>query len=277
MKNITISQGWVTPAPSEVEVLPVGDLISDTALIMSKLDKKGAADLFKTLLEDIDFNYFKVGGVLHTMKEKGWFVGDYSSYVEEVFGIRAAKGYYLTSIYENLVKSGLTWEEVKHIGWAKMRTVCKLLATATKDEQAEWLRKADQLTHVQLQANINALKAGESYTEAEQNASKLKTITFKLYEDQFPTMEAAVKKAKEDLGTDSDIQAVDLIFQSYISDSFDLIVTDDFMKEQLGKLGVVKTIELLGETYPNSVIRMHDTSNGPEYFDVSIPEGEINT
>jgi hypothetical protein len=234
-----------------VEVLPKGDLISDTALQMSKLDKDGARELFKELLEDIDFNYFKIGGVLYTMKEKGWYVGDYSEYVENVMGIRAAKGYYLTSIYENLVKSGLQWEEVKHIGWSKMRVIAKFLAKGTKEEQFEWLNKANHMTHVQLQANVKALKAGEGYTKAEETSSKIKTITLKLYEDQLPTAEAAIKKAKEELGTDSDIQAIDIIMQSYISDSFDLIITDDFIEEQLKKLGKDKVIELVDKLFPS--------------------------
>lgn len=234
---------------SKVEVLPSGDLISDTALEMSRLSKEEAAKLFKVLLEDIDFNYFKIGGVLYTMKLNGWYVGDYSSYVEEVMGIRAAKSYYLTSIYENLVKSGLQWDEVKHIGWSKMRVIAKFLSESTRDEQTEWLHKAEYMTHVQLQANVKALREGEGYTEAEETSSKIKTITLKLYEDQLPTAEAAIKKAKEDLDTESDIQAIDMIMQSYISDSFKPIVTEDFIEEQLSKLSLQGACELMEKVF----------------------------
>lgn len=237
---------------TNVEVLPTGDLISDTALEMSKLSKEDAAKMFKGLLENIDFNYFKIGGVLYTMKLNGWYVGDYSEYVENVMGIRAAKGYYLTSIYENLVKSGLQWEEVKQIGWSKMRVIAKFLSEATRDEQSEWLHKAEHMTHVQLQANVKALKSGESYTNAEEVSSKIKTITLKLYEDQLPTAEAAIRKAKEELGTESDIQAIDLIMQSYISDNINVLVTEDFVKEQFLKLGFQNVLNLMEEIFPEA-------------------------
>lgn len=247
-----------------VEVLPSGDLISDISLKMSKLNKEEAADLFKTLLEDVSLNYFKIGGILYTIKQNQWFVGDYSSYVESVMGIRAAKAYYLTCIYENLVKSGLHWEDVKHIGWSKCRVIVKLLSTSSKEEQIEWLNKAKTLTHVQLQANVTALKAGESYTEAEEKSSKLKTITFKLYEDQFPTLETAVRKAKEDLGTDSDIQAIDIIFQSYITDKFDLIITDNFIEEQINKRGLNLTMSNLYSAFGEAEVKSYVNKGNPK-------------
>jgi hypothetical protein len=122
---------------------------------------------------------------------------------------------YLISTYTKLVESGVAWEQVSHLGWTKLKEIAGILTPKNVKSIA---KKAETMTVLQLQEWVEKEKAKAqaggkpaSETPDEDGASKLTTKTFKVKPDQKETIEAAIEKAKVQIGTNSDTVAIEHI------------------------------------------------------------------
>lgn len=209
--------GGVTEvAKPKAEILP-SDVIHSTAnAIENVADATEAENMVRTLLEDTEFNAFKIGGYLAVISAKGWFGehANFKDYVEKVFGLHYRKANYWVNIYTGLLEAQVSWDQVKGLGWTKLK---ELVGILTPENVAEWVAKAESMTTLQLIEHIKADKKGGTVISNDGSGqSDVTTKTFKLHPDQKETVEGAVAKAKQIAGTDSDAVALENIALEFL-------------------------------------------------------------
>ena len=196
------------------------DVLQTTAHDIENIkDAKTAEAMVREFMEDTEFTYFKLGGVLCVIDTKEWFgaQGNFRDYVEVTLGIGYRKARYLMSIYTALLDADIPWDKIKDLGWTKTMVLIEIL---TQENVDEWIAKAKTMTVLQLQEEVKAAKKALAGTSGEpEEASSVSTKTFKLHKDQRETLDAALDKAKGASGTEHDPVALEYICLEYIAPS----------------------------------------------------------
>jgi len=206
------------------------DLIAKSATVIEKLTKDKAFAMVTQLLDDSDFNLFKVGGALAVIQDNGWYNDEgFSSlkeFVESRYDMEYRKAMYWIAIYKALVESGVPWTSVKGLGWSKLRLIASVLTLENVDEYVEL---AKDMTQRQLAEYVKSQKKGSldsnktdddsepTTQQAVADAKKVTTMTFKVHEDQKEIIREAIDTAKNDADTEFDTVALEAICMSYIS------------------------------------------------------------
>jgi len=209
-----------TEAKSETAVIgkkkveKTGNLILDIAHEVETLTKTKALNEADRLAENIEVNYFKLGGILKLINDNSWFEGfeAFDDFVEEKYGFASRKARYLISIYENLVTKMIPWEKVSHLGWTKLKDLAPVLTPENVDD---WVAKAEKLTVKELQAVLKA-EAGEGGEKIQKTTEDVIKISFKLKADQADIVTQALAKAKGELHTEFDSVAIENICSGYV-------------------------------------------------------------
>lgn len=201
------------------EISPDLDLIVQTSHEVENLNAESAIGLAHKLIEDTEFSFFKLGGVLAAIQSNEWWQGQgyetFKQFIEEEFSMPYRKAMYFVAIYNGLIESGVPWEKVKNLGWTKLKELSSIL---TLDNMDGWIEKASSMTTIQLQEEIKNSATGPA-TEGAAEQTKVTTVqtmTFKLHEDQKEIVRAAVDKAKKDFNTEFDAVAIEHIATSYL-------------------------------------------------------------
>jgi len=221
-------------APSEAMMTkkkvkkPAGKLTAakepDALVLMAheceNMSQEQAFEALPSLLETVDSNYIKLGGVLAVIRDHEWWkAGGYETFskcLEEKFGLQYRKGAYLIQTYENLISSGVAWSKVKELGWSRLRVVSSVL---TKENVDEWVEKAKGLTVLQLYDVVKAFKAQTLETSGikpDEIENTTTTISFKVHVDQKETIKQAVEKARKEANTEFDAVALEAICINYL-------------------------------------------------------------
>ena len=197
-----------------------GNLIHDVAVEIENLTKTKALNQAAQLSEDIEANYFKLGGVLKLILSQQWYDGfpSFDSFVLEKFGFQVRKAHYLIQIFTNLVDKQIPWENVSHLGWTKLKDLAPIL---TLENLEDWVKKASTPTTVmELQAMIKAQSgSNEGATESSKTTSDSVLLKFKLHNDQAEQVQTALAKAKGELTTDFDNVALAGICTGYLANA----------------------------------------------------------
>jgi hypothetical protein len=210
-----------TTAQAAAEVVAIKPKAKETNLILviaqevESMTKTKALNSAEKLAEDIETNYFKLGGVLKLIGDNSWFEGfeSFGSYVYEKFGFQERKARYLMGIYTDLVSKQIPWEKVGHLGWTKLKDLAPLLTLENVDE---WVAKAEKLTVIELQAAIKATMAPTGDTSST-TTDDVSTLKFKVKQDQKEVIQTALAKAKGELGTEFDNVALENICAGYVA------------------------------------------------------------
>jgi hypothetical protein len=208
-----VAQTQQTVAVGKTKNAKTGNLILDIAHEVEGLSKTKALNKASELAEDIEVNYFMLGGVLQLINDNSWFEGfpDFDSFVFEKYGFQGRKARYLIAIYDSLVKKQIPWEKVSHLGWTKLKDLAPVLTLENVDE---WVAKATPVTVAELQAMLKASATGTE-TPAKTKAD-LVTIKFPLKTDQAEIVQQALAKAKGELKTEFDTVALENICAGYL-------------------------------------------------------------
>lgn len=175
----------------------------------------------KALSEQSGFNDFVLGGLFTRLSEVGDF-GEFKSfgdYVQAMHDTKYRKARYLMAIYETLVGLQIPYDEVKHVGWTKLKELTPVL---TAENYKDWMAKAVAMNTDSLIAEVKASLQSTMDTYGEQGDQPVKTVvskTLKLHPDQLETFNAAVEMSKGVIGTDVDTVAVDHIMQEYLGNA----------------------------------------------------------
>lgn len=236
----------------------VSDLILDTVEQLENLTSEQAIPMARELMESTGFNNFKLGGLLNRISEEGWWddgeCESFKAYINQEFGLGFRKAAYLMNIYTALVESGVKWEQVKALGWTKLRELVSIL---TPDNVDEWVEKAKDMTVIQLQEYIKAAKQNESKgpdAPPKEEPKKVTTKTFKLHEDQVETVETALARAREEGETEFDAVALDYICMRYLSNDTGKAKKAAPAKIDAAafqKLGAEEVLSIFEKAFPN--------------------------
>lgn len=241
---------------STAETVAEDDLIVKTAHEIENLKEDKAFKLIPTLMNNIDHDGFRLGGVLSVIQSQGWFMNkgyeNFRAYVEAECGIQYRKAMYLIQIYNGLVESGVQWHQVGHLGWTKLKELAPILTFHNVDE---WVGVAENMTVLQLQEHIKAASAGtESGSSPEKadadTSKKTTTLTFKLQEDQKTTIREALDKCKHETGTEFDAVALEAIALDYMGGESKLKKIPTLVELMTGK-SPEEVLEAFGEVFPD--------------------------
>jgi hypothetical protein len=241
-------------AKAKVKKTHTGDLIHDIAAEVEHLTKDKALKQADSLAEDIETNYFKLGGILNKIQEQGWYegFGTFQEYAEEKFGIKDRTIRYMIRIYKDLVEKQIPWEKVAHLGWTKLKElsgVFKVNEDGT-DNVDEWVEKAEKLTVKELQALLKQ-EGGDDETSGKQT-TQITVLKFKLINDQTDTVQSALAKAKGEVSTDHDEVALESICGAYLGNAITIqkqeAATD--LVEALKALSWEDALNLLDASHP---------------------------
>lgn len=225
-----------------------GNLIADVAQEVENLNKQKALNLAAQLAEQIDTNYFKLGGVLKLIFDQSWFEGaeSFDVFVYERFGMKSRKARYLMDIYTELVTKNIPWEKVAHLGWTKLKDLAKVLTAENIDE---WVAKAEIATVIELQAMLKATAPADG-SAPPTTVDDVKTMKFKLKADQVETVQEALNKAKAEAGTEFDNVALEMICTGFLGGSVEVATKEVDLKALFAQVGWETVLMTFGEVFP---------------------------
>lgn len=195
------------------------DLIHSIAVEVENLTKTKALNAAAKLSEDIDTNYFKLGGILKLIRTQQWWEGysSFDEFVYEKFGFQIRKALYLIDIYTNLVDKQIPWEKVGHLGWTKLMYLAPVLTLENLDD---WVTRANAPTTVaQVVAMIKAGSGENATAETVAATSDQTLMKFKFHNDQAEQVKAALAKAKGELTTEFDNVALAGICTGFLANA----------------------------------------------------------
>jgi hypothetical protein len=208
----------------------------------------------ESLAENIEVNYFKMGGVLKLINDNSWFEGfpSFDDFVVEKYGFQGRKARYLISIYDNLVTKQIPWDKVSHLGWTKLKDLATILTPENVDE---WVAKAEKVTVLELQA---LLKAGTPQGDKEaKTTDDVVKMTFKLKPDQSDIVTQALAKAKGELHTEFDTVALENICAGYVGGTSQ-VAKPFSLDEVIDTTGFEPLLKRIAEKFP-----MYDITVAP--------------
>lgn len=233
-----------------VESLPVMEIPKNESVfsaIQAQIETLGPDEVgekLKSLLEIADYSYFHIGGVLNKIQKNNWYVPhlSFKEWVENETDLSYRKAVYLTAIYRSLVDSEITWEQVKDLGWTKLK---ELVPVLTKENVSEWVDFAKDKTNLQINAAVkNSVMAsneeGESLADGKNpsinsGSSEVTTMTFKVHPDQKDSIKLALEKAMEEASTEYPAVALDHICLDYCNSITNEVVSEvkviNYLKE----------------------------------------------
>lgn len=231
------------------------DILFTLSNEIENVSEKDAAAMIPELLDDIELNSFKLGGVLAVIRDKGWTYGyeSYDTLLSDKFNLGKRKAQYLVNIYTTLVNEQINWDDVKSIGWSKLRVIVPVLK---KDNVAHWVKLAEENNYVTLEKMVkDAMQVKSGTEESEAISTPVSNMLFKVHEDQKATIRFALDKCKEETGTSFDTVALDTICQGYIGGNIDVKGgSSEYSEELLSKFmdiaGYQVILELFDKKWP---------------------------
>ena len=139
------------------------DPLTCAAHEIENVSEAQAHRLAAEIAEASDFDAFRLGGLLARIHRERWYRGagypDFGSYVEARHGFKLRKALYLAAIYECVIDLGLTWQELRPVGWSKLK---ELVGVVDRDNARDWLATAaaEGMTVLKLHALVQAAKGG---------------------------------------------------------------------------------------------------------------------
>jgi len=248
-----------TTAIGKKKVEKTGNLIMDIAHEVETLTKTKALNEAERLAENIEVNYFKLGGILKLINDNSWFEGfeAFDDFVEEKYGFASRKARYLIAIYDILVTKQIPWEKVSGLGWTKLKDLAPVLTPENVDE---WVAKAEKLTVKELQAVLKH-ESGEG-EKTQKTTDDIIKIAFKLKADQAEIVNQALAKAKGELHTEYDAVAIENICAGYVGGTSPVAkpFSLDEVIEATGFEPLLKRIAELFPAYDITVASIEETS-----------------
>lgn len=259
MSDATEAQVQESPPEQKAKAKHTGDLIFDIAHEVETMGKQKALNTAVKLADEIDENFFKLGGILKVIVEQQWYEGypSYEAFLLEKFDFAKRKSDYLIKIYTTLVKHQIPYQKVAKLGWTKTK---ELVDVITAENVDEWVAKALPLTVAELKALLKSLKPESEGKNSGKTTDEVVTMKFKLHKDQAEVVQSALAKAKGEMNTEVDTVAISSICSGYLAGAVSLPQTEVNLIELFKQLGYKQVLTTFGEVFPEIDV------------DVSVPE-----
>lgn len=238
----------------EKEAVAEVDIIVQTAKEINNLDRETALEIVPSLIDSVDFSYFKLGGVLSAIQDNEWWkvedCNSFKDFIQDSFGLHYRKAMYLINIYDKLVEADIPWAKVSGIGWTKLKELADILTTENVDE---WVAKAHSMTTLNLQAAVKAAKAGALGVEGTTapDSTGVSTVTFKVHPDQKESINKAIEQAMEEASTEFKGVALEAICLNYLSGGSTKKTPTPSLTAIMEKMEVLEVLEAFEVVFPN--------------------------
>lgn len=147
--------------------------------------------------EDQDKTFFEIGGVLSAIQKHKWFepFSSLDGWVKKNTAIKRSRARAWIQIYDAVVKSGVTWTKVKHLGWTKLNAIAGVLGGENADH---WIETASNHSRAEIKKLVREHLAGSvAQKPGELTSAPVKTFKFHLHDErQVETVDAAIDAAK---------------------------------------------------------------------------------
>ena len=234
------------------------DLFDEVSVECEHLSANDALSKLDGLFSAKGINDFQAGGVLAVIHSNSYWKEYYDTsgkpftsfkdFLMDSYAMKYRKATYYIDIYTSLVNCAVKYNDVKDIGWSKLKEIARVMVNETADE---WIQRARDMSVVQLIAFIVNWKA-VFFPISDADMTEVKTTTamnFKVYPDQKETIRIALDKAKSEAGTEFDAVALEAICLNYISG--EVVKQQPSMKKQFEKMGIMEVIQLIDAIWPN--------------------------
>lgn len=262
MSEITEMQTKQATNPKAVKPkASTGDKLLTCANKCENLNKQQAIKRVKELDGLTYFNKFELGGVLSHMRDESWYKEDgyetFKDYIESELNVSYRTAYNYMRLYESVLNSGCTWEQVEPVGWAKFVLVSPYITPENRDTL---IGKAAELSYRQLDQWIQENLHGSTEKKVEDTG---KTYTFKAHEDQAEVIDKALEKSMIANSTDSRTVAFEFLCMQYLEKSAG--VTTVSVVDHIKQIGWQATLEIVDQLWPS----LDMTVTAPSDDDVS--------
>ncbi len=267
------------PVPVSGAVKPKGkaaisnaDPLQQAAFKIENMDEAAVLQGVKEWRSREATSFFEIGGYLNAMQTNGWFGGhkDLKEFCIADLGIGYRTARYFISCYDLIITLGLTYDQVSSMGWSKLKELAANPGVLTPDNLLEWVKKADDLNAIDFAEAVKqaAGKEGSGGTILEGD-KPLKTLSFKVFEDQQDTIKSALSKVKEVGGTDSDAKALEYMALEYLNTGSPApapapvvvqtaLPTDEAMIEYFKSIGPQRVLEGVAAAFEDIVMSVDD-------------------
>ena len=196
---------------------PGVDVIVDLVHGIESLTKDDARARLLELEEDQDKTFFEIGGVLSAIQKHKWFepFSSLDGWVKKNTAIKRSRARAWIQIYDAVVKSGVTWTKVKHLGWTKLNAIAGVLGGENADH---WIETASNHSRAEIKKLVREHLAGSvAQKPGELTSAPVKTFKFHLHDErQVETVDAAIDAAKTVKGVPDDSSALAYICVIYM-------------------------------------------------------------
>jgi hypothetical protein len=192
------------------------DIIVDLVHEIDSLTKDDARARLLELEEHQDKTFFEIGGVLSAIQKHKWFepFGSLDEWVEKHTTIKRSRARAWIQIYDAIVKSGVTWAKVKHLGWTKLNAIAAVLDGESVDH---WIETASTQNRTEIKKLMQEHLAGSGGQKRDESSPEpVKPFKFLLRDEQVKAVQAAIDRAKEIAGVPHDSAALEVICRGYM-------------------------------------------------------------
>lgn len=230
---------------SKEEVVEV-DIIVQTAKEVGSLDKETAFQIVPSLIDSVDFSYFKLGGVLSTIQSNGWWESEsstFKAFIKDHIGMHYRKAMYMINIYDGLVEADIPWAKVSGLGWTKLKELAGII---NKDNVDEWVEKAKSMNTLSLIAAVKAYKNDE-----DESTDGVSTITFKVHPDQKESILQAIEQALGEANTEFTGVALEAICLNYLAGGSTKKIVTPSLSSIMEKTSIEQVFEAMEAVFPD--------------------------
>ncbi len=233
------------------------DAITDMVFTIENLKEKDARATVTRLIEQGEESYFKLGGVLSLIQVNHWYkpYASLRELIEKEYSMEYRRAMYWVQIYNQLVESKVPFSKMSGLGWTKIKEIAKVISAENADD---WIKIAKEQNSATLIETVRlSIQAASGATQAltdgsEATAKTITVLTFKAHEDQVPTINAALDKAKEVSGTAHATVALEFMCMDYLGGTggkkVDLV---SLLKGDGTEASLEKALEALAEAWPD--------------------------
>ena len=133
-------------------------------------------------------------------------------WIEEKTAIKRSRARALIQNYDAIVKSGVTWAKVKHLGWTKLNAIAGVLDGENADH---WIEKASNCSRAEIKRLVQERLAGSAGQKPGGSAAT-QVKTFKFRDGQIEKVEAAIDKVKRLTGETDESTALEFVCRDFV-------------------------------------------------------------
>jgi hypothetical protein len=193
------------------------DIIVHLVHEMDSLTKDDARARLIELEEDQEKTFFEIGGVLSAIQKHKWFepLSSLDDWVKKNTAIKRSRARAWIQIYDAIVKSGVTWAKVKHLGWTKLNAIAGVLEGENADH---WIEVASNHGRAEIKKLMQQHLAESIAQRGGSTPTPVTTFKFHLHDEwQAEAIDGAIDAAKISKGFPDDSSALAYICGLYMS------------------------------------------------------------